>query len=68
MDKQNRIEIDVEDHGKYARCNVPLFGELYGRSTTEILETLDEMNNTGYFYGIFDKVEAANNKEVSNDL
>lgn len=69
MDKQkSRIEIEIEDCGKYARCSVPLHGELYGRSTTDILETLGQMNKAGYFHGIFDKVEAIDNKEVSNDL
>ena len=69
MDKQkNRIEIEIEDCGKYARCSIPLYGELYGRSTPDILETLDQMSKFGYFNGIFDKIEATINKEVNNDL
>lgn len=69
MDKQkSRIEIKIEDCGKYARCSIPFYGELYGRSTTSILETLDQMNNVGYFRVIFDKVKVADNKEISNDL
>lgn len=69
MDKQkNRIEIEVENYGKYARCSVPMYGEIYGRSTTDILEILDQMSKFGYFNGIFDKIEATVNKEVNNDL
>lgn len=69
MDKrENKIEIEVEDYGKYARCSIPLYGELYGKSAAEILETLDQMNKIGYFRGIFGTVEAVDSKEASNDL
>ena len=69
MDKQkSKIEIEVEDYGKYARCSIPFYGELYGRSTTSILRTLDQMNNSGYFHRIFDEIEVSDSKEVNNDL
>lgn len=69
MDKQkNRIVIEVEDCGKYSRCSVPMYGEIYGRSTVDIFETLDQMSKFGYFNGIFDKIEATISKEVNNDL
>lgn len=44
-----KIRIIIEDCGEFARCQVPLYGDLYGRTVEEIMQTLDIMSKAGVF-------------------
>ncbi len=48
------LKIKIEDCGEFARCSIPIYGDMYGRSVQEIYETLDLMNEHGCFAGIFE--------------
>lgn len=43
------IRIEIEDCGNYARCQVPFYGDLYGRTVEELAQTLDMMSEAGAF-------------------
>lgn len=44
-----KIRIEIEDCGEFARCRVPLYGDLYGKTVEEIMQTLDMMSEAGVF-------------------
>ena len=44
-----KIKIAIEDCGEFARCYVPLYGDMYGRTVEEIMQTLDIMSEAGAF-------------------
>ena len=47
-----KTKIQIEDCGKFARCYVPLFGDLYGKTVEEIKQTLELMSKVGMFCNI----------------
>ncbi len=53
MEQLQTIRIEIEDCGEFARCEVPAFGQMYGRSVQDIKETLDLLEEAGYFRGLF---------------
>lgn len=53
------ISIEIEDRGEFARCHVPLYGDMYGRSVEEMMHTLDMMSKAGAFCDLM-KIEVQN--------
>ena len=53
MEQLQTIRIEIEDCGDFARCEIPAYGPMYGMSVQEIKETLDLLEEAGYFRGLF---------------
>ena len=53
MEQLQTIRIEIEDCGQFARREIPAYGPMYGKSVQDIKETLDLLEEAGYFRGLF---------------